>query len=69
MSNTLNTPLGQVAMPHLSPKGIANMLNDVLQLYKWNIYRPNVGLVEQAETQQFAGDLEQVAMERQATPV
>ena len=58
--------LGQMVAPHVSPKALAYLVEDALQIQKYEIIRPNVGMVEQAETQQMAGNLEQSVMENQA---
>ena len=65
--NTLfSGQLGQLISPHISPKALAYMVEDALQIQKYEVIRPNVGMVEQAESQQMAGNLEQAVMENQA---
>lgn len=59
-------PLGQMIAPHMSAKNMAYLVEDALQIQKYNVVRPNIGMVEQAETQQMAGNLEQSVMENQA---
>jgi hypothetical protein len=58
--------LGQMVAPHMSPKNLAYLVEDALQIQKYEIVRPNVGMVEQAESAQMAGNLEQTVMENQA---
>ena len=65
--NTLfSGALGQMVAPHISPKALAYLVEDALQIQKYEVVRPNVGMVEQAESQQMAGNLEQSVMENQA---
>ena len=50
-----NTPLGQdpTVNVHLSGKKIASMVTKLMNLEKYNLYRPNVRIFEQQETQQL----------------
>ena len=66
LSTTFSSPLGQVIMKHMSAKNLAYLVEDALQISKYKVVRPNVGLVEQAESTQMAGNLEQGVMENQA---
>jgi hypothetical protein len=59
-------PLGQLVQPHMSAKNLAYLVEDALQIQKYEIVRPNVGMVEQAESAQMAGNLEQSVMENQS---
>lgn len=66
LSTTFSSPLGKVIMKHMSAKNLAYLVEDALQISKYKVVRPNVGLVEQAESTQMAGNLEQGVMENQA---
>ena len=59
-------PLGQLVQPHMSAKNLAYLVEDALQIQKYEVVRPNVGMVEQAESAQMAGNLEQSVMENQS---
>jgi len=61
-----SSPIGNMVAPHLSTKNLVYLVEDALQIHKYEIFRPNVGLVERAETAQMAGNLEQDVMEKQA---
>lgn len=63
---TFASPLGQMIAKHMSAKNLAYLVEDALQIQKYAVVRPNVGLVEQAESTQMAGNLEQGVMENQA---
>lgn len=52
-------PLGQVIMPHVSSKKLARMVEDALNLDRFALVAPNVGLFEQQETAALAQELQQ----------
>lgn len=56
-------------MKHMSAKNLAYLVEDALQISKYKVVRPNVGLVEQAESTQMAGNLEQGVMKASGCPV
>lgn len=47
----MNSPVGQMIAPHTSSKELSRFVDDVMGLSGWNIFRPNVAIAEQAETQ------------------
>ena len=61
--------LGQIIAPHMSAKALAYLVEDALQIQKYEVIRPNAGMVEQAEQRQMAGNLEQSVMEGQSVPI
>lgn len=46
-----NSPIGQMIQPHTSAIAMANFVSDVIGLNGYDIFRPNVAVAEQAETQ------------------
>lgn len=46
-----NSPIGQMIAPHTSSKTMSQFVEDVLGLSGWDMFRPNVAIAEQAETQ------------------
>lgn len=46
-----NTPLGQLVLPHTSSVGLSEFIGDVTSLRGYNIFKPNIGVSEQQETQ------------------
>ncbi len=68
ISQLFQSPVGQAIMPHISVKNLAYLVEDVLQVNQYELVRPHVGLVEQAEAQQMAGNLEQASLEQQSVP-
>ncbi len=57
-----SSPLGALIQPHTSPKAIAEYITDAMDIRGYEIFRDNVGVEEQAETQglinQSQSDLE-----------
>lgn len=54
-----NSPIGQMIAPHTSSQEMARFIEDVVDLRGYNMFRPNVAIAEQAETQQLAGQIEE----------
>lgn len=61
--------LGQMIAPHMSPKALAYLVEDALQIKKYDVIKPNVAMYEGAEQQQIAGNLQQQNMEKMAADV
>lgn len=70
LSNLSGTGLYQdpAVVAHLSGKKIAQLLEENLGLTRFNIYRPNVRVIEQAETQNLATQSEEENMVNAITP-
>jgi len=47
----MNSPIGQMIAPHTSGKEMTKFVNDVAKLHGYKMFRPNVAISEQAETQ------------------
>lgn len=62
----LNSPIGQMIMPHTSGKEMSKFVSDVLGLDGWDIFRPNVAISEQQETQSLMNQAQE-DLEMQAT--
>jgi hypothetical protein len=52
LSGIFNTPIGQTIAPHLSSKALAKLVEDTLGLERFQLFRDNVAVYEQAETQE-----------------
>jgi hypothetical protein len=68
IAGMINGPMSQLIMPHISGKQLAKLIEDSLQLGKYELVRPYVGLVEQQEAQEFAGALAEDGEVRASTP-
>ena len=54
LSNTMNGPIGEMIKPHMSGKALANMVEDMFELQRFSLIRPNVAIHENAEAQSVA---------------
>jgi hypothetical protein len=61
--------LAPIIAPHMSGKQMARVVEDALQLSRYNVIRPNIAIMEQAETQKLAMAAQEQVMVEQATPV
>lgn len=66
LSNLSNTPIWQQISPHLSTVNLARMVEDVLGFGRFDLFRPNVGVVEQQDTQRMANQAEEDLMMEQS---
>lgn len=53
-----NSPIGQMIAPHTSGKALTEFVNDVSGLRAYEIFKPNVAIFEQAETQQVMSNVQ-----------
>jgi len=53
LSMMLNGPMAQVVAPHLSGIQLTKLLEDVLGLERYNLFKPNAAIFEQQETQRL----------------
>jgi hypothetical protein len=67
LSETLNGPIGQMIAPHLSAKALATMVEDVFELQRYDLVKPNVAVHEQAETQSMANTANETNMVEMGT--
>jgi len=71
LSNLMNGPMAQFIAPHISRKNLAKVVEDALGLGRFDIFQTNIGVQEDAETQQAAAINQQMTMEEmnvQQTP-
>lgn len=59
LGGIINGPMSQMIAPHVSGKQLAKLIEDSLQLNKYGLVRPFVGLTEQQEAQEYAGQLQE----------
>ena len=55
--------------PHTSSKRMAELVEDILGLSRYDLFRPNVAIFEQQETQRLAGQAEEDLMMEQEAPL
>ncbi len=63
LSVALNGPLGEMVKPHISGKALATMIEDIFELGRFDLMRPNVAVHENAELQ----DVQNMAQETNLT--
>lgn len=68
LGGILNGPMAQIIAPHVSGKALAKLVEDSLQLRKYGLVRPYIGLTEQQEAQEYASVLQQEGEVDEATP-
>lgn len=64
-----NSQLGQMLMPHTSTTQLAALVEDVMGLERYQLFRPNVGVFEQAETQRIVNQASEDMAVEQSMPV
>lgn len=64
----LGGPIGQIIKPHISGKALAQFVGNVVDLSAYNIFRPNVAIDEQAETQSLANQAQEDLQTQQQMP-
>lgn len=50
----MNSPIAQLLSPHISSKQLSKVVEDVMGLGRFQLFRPNVAIFEQQETQRLA---------------
>ena len=52
LTGLFNSPVGQIIAPHVSSKALANLMSDLLNVSRYELFKPNVAIEEQRETQE-----------------
>jgi hypothetical protein len=68
LTNTLNGPVGNMIMPHVSGKALATMVEDMFELKRFDLVRPNVAIHENAEAQSMANTAQESIEVEAGTP-
>lgn len=53
LTGVFNTQIGQMVAPHLSGKKLADLVEDILGLNRYDLFQPNVAIFEAQETQRL----------------
>lgn len=69
LTGVYNTPIGQMIAPHTSSKRMAELIEDILGLSRYDLFRPNVAIFEQQETQRLGSQAEEDLIVEQQTPI
>lgn len=63
-----NSPLWATVAPHTSAKGVTDFIDDVTGLQGYNIFSPNAGIMEAAETQSMSNRVQEEVIVQDTTP-
>ena len=69
LAQVFNTPVGQMVMPHTSAIELTRFIDDSLGLKGYEIFRPNVAIAEQKQTQSAVNLAEEDLVAEQGAPV
>lgn len=59
LTGVFNSTIGQLIQPHTSSRKLAVMIEDILGLSRFDLFRPNVAVFEQQETQRLMGQAQE----------
>lgn len=59
LTAVFNSPLGNLIAPHTSGTALTKFINDITGLTGYNIFRPNIAIAEQKETQSLANQAQE----------
>jgi hypothetical protein len=66
LTGVFGSPIGQLIAPHVSPKRLAQLVEDFMGFDSFDFIGDNVAVFEQAETQKLVGEVQnQMAVEQQ----
>lgn len=63
-----NSPIGQIIAPHISPKGLAIMVEEYMGFDKYGFIKDNAALFEMAEQEKLKMQIQQDLQAQQAAP-
>ena len=69
LSGIFNSPIGQIIQPDLSRKALTGLIEEVLGLTKWQLFRDNIAVAEKTETQKLLNESQQTLQNESTAPV
>lgn len=69
LSGVFNSPVGQMIAPHTSSKKMAELIEDLLGIGRYELFRPNAAVFEQQETQRLVSQAQEDLMVEQEAPI
>lgn len=69
LSGVFNSAIGQIVSPHLSGKNLASLVEDVLGVNRFDLFRPNAAIFEQQETQRLMSQAAETLEVEEGAPV
>jgi hypothetical protein len=68
LTGVFNSPIGQMIQKDVSPKAMTKLVEDILGLERYSLFYDNAMLIEQAESQKVASNLEEDVAANATTP-
>ena len=68
LTGLLGGPMGVKLMPHMSGENLSRLIEDAMGLERYKLFRPNIGVIEDAETQRVANAAVQVNTQQALQP-
>lgn len=68
LTGIFNTPVGQMIAPHTSSKNLALLVEDLIGVGRYELFRPNIAISEQQETQSLMNTAEEQIIEEGQQP-
>lgn len=69
LNGIFNGAIGQIIQPDLSRKALTSLIEEVLGLQKWQLFRDNIAVAERTETQKLMNESQQTLQDESTTPV
>lgn len=69
LAGIMNGPMAEKVLPHISGKQLSKLVEDSLQLTKYQLVRPFIGITEQQEAAEYANTLQEEGQIDAATPI
>lgn len=66
LNGLFSTSVGQLVAPHISSKELSKLVEDILGLSRYKLFKPNVAIFEQQETQRLASQAQEDLMMEQS---
>lgn len=69
LNGIFNSQIGQIIQPDLSRKALTGLIEEVLGLTKWQLFRDNIAVAEKTETQKLLNESQQTLQNESMAPV
>lgn len=69
LTGIFNSPLGQIIQPDLSRKALTNLVEETMGLTRYKLFRDNIAIMEQQETQRLMQQAQTTLNDEAITPV
>lgn len=69
LTGIFNSPIGQIIQPDLSRKSLTALIEETMGLSKWKLFKDNIAITEQMETQRLLNESQSTLQNEATTPV